>query len=218
MSDADNSSTTSHSNSLSFIKHADNSRTGLLVSDVDNSPTIQRTNSLSFMNDASSRTNSLSSMTRTNSLSFMKNESEAAPSKDLSNSSTTLANLSCYISDLEPVDEGNSFQKFVHISVDDCDFSVDNVKHWGNSHLSPLALKSASVSYQFPTYDHNRKEKELFPCCYPHGLEIRIIPRYLSEQAKQLGWMGSKADKYQLHEVSLKTCTTIELSTYFDGS
>lgn len=31
-------------------------------------------------------------------------------------------------------------------------------------------------------------------------MQIRIIPRYFYKQAKQLDWIGSNADKYQLHE------------------
>ena len=87
-------------------------------------------------------------------------------------------------------------------SAEDKDISLDSVKHWGKSCLSPLALKSASVCYQFPSFDDDPKKKELLPFCFPNGIEIRIIPRYLSEQANLLGWSGSKADKYQLHEVS----------------
>ena len=136
------------------------------------------------------------------SLSFA-NYSPVTTSKDLSISkNVTFADLSFYLADLEQRNKELSFQKFVLFSIEDNDFSLDKVKSWGSNNLSPLVLQSGSVCYQFPTFDENPKEKELFPFCYPHGLEVRIMPRYLSEQAKELGWMGRKADKYQIHEVS----------------
>ena len=137
-----------------------------------------------------------------NSLTFIKNSSVSASMNLNISKHLTAANLSYSLFDIEQNKKELSFQKFVLFSAEDIDLSLDKVRNWGSSNFSPLALNSASISYQFPTFDQDPKEKELFPFCYPHGLEVRIIPGYLSEKAKELGWMGSKADKYQIHEVS----------------
>ena len=137
------------------------------------------------------------------SLTFIKKPSASAVASAFDFSKhLTCANLSYSLCDVVSTKKELSFQRFVLFSIEDSDMSLDNVKNWGNSHLSPLTLKTASVCCQFPSFDSDPKEKELIPFCFPNGAEIRIIPRCLSEHAKKLGWMGGKANKYQLHEVS----------------
>ena len=175
----------------------DNSRSIELLTDTHEPRTIQRVSSLSFIKN----TPVLSSCPGFIDMNTLPN---------LPN----FSNLSYYLDDLNANKQDHSFQKFVLFSVDDTNISSNNVRNWGNSLLSPLTLKVGSVSYQFPTFDYDPREKELFPFCYPHGLEIRVIPRYLSESAKQLGWMGSKADKYQLHEVRFMMNICPQLLTF----
>ena len=157
--------------------------------------------------------------------------------------------------------EGNSFQKFALLSIDDDSndnglivndhdiISVNNkVKCWGNirNTLSPITLNSNSCSLldSYPSTlssdtlimntineDDNRgmddssmsdisindvvvmKQQqafELFPFCFPYGLEMRILPyvdcintkRLMIGNAHKLGWYGKQLDRYQIHAVS----------------
>lgn len=51
---------------------------------------------------------------------------------------------------------------------------------------------------QFPQTQENPFDS-LTTFCFPHGLSIRIIPKCAIEGARRLGWVGRKADRYQLH-------------------
>lgn len=80
---------------------------------------------------------------------------------------TTFTHLSNHLDDLETIKKNLSFKKCILFSVDESDLSLENVKHWGNRHLSPLTLKSASACYQFPKSDQTQKEKEVFHFAIP---------------------------------------------------
>ena len=98
-----------------------------------------------------------------------------------------------------------SFQKFAITSID-CNTDISkHVQDWGKNDLYPLVLApdAGCIRYEFPTSDKGVNAHELVPYCFPCGLKIRIIPRYIVDGATQIGWLGNQADGYQLHAVSL---------------
>ena len=98
-----------------------------------------------------------------------------------------------------------SFQSFALASVDPNSEVSNYVQDWGNNDLCPIVLRSSAASFRckFPEINNCINEKELVPFCFPHGLEVRIIPKCAVEEARRLGWIGSLADEHQLHAVRL---------------
>ena len=93
-----------------------------------------------------------------------------------------------------------AFKSFEFLSADKCSLSIENVRCWGKTDLSPIILKSGDIMDHFPC-THAGSFNGLSTFCFPHGLSIRIIPKCTVERAKNLAWVGRKADRYQLHAV-----------------
>ena len=106
---------------------------------------------------------------------------------------------------LLPQSKMGSFRTFAIASMDKIIDVSEHVMDWGNNDLCSIILGPGSgcIRYKFSPTDEKLKVHELVPFCFPHGLKIRIIPRYAVDGAKRLGWLGDEADEYQLHAVSL---------------
>ena len=66
-----------------------------------------------------------------------------------------------------------------------------------------MTCLSADICDQFPMVDKDAFTREaLNAFCFPEGLKMRIIPRCALENAKRLGYLGEKSDRYQVHVVS----------------
>ena len=94
-----------------------------------------------------------------------------------------------------------AFKSFEFLSLDKLSLSPEDIVCFGKNDLSPIILKSGGIIDQFPSI-HVRSFEGLSTFCFPHGLSMRIIPKCTTEGARNLGWVGRKADRYQLHAVS----------------
>eukprot|EP00591_Stephanopyxis_turris_P004568 CAMPEP_0195526762 /NCGR_PEP_ID=MMETSP0794_2-20130614/28042_1 /TAXON_ID=515487 /ORGANISM="Stephanopyxis turris, Strain CCMP 815" /LENGTH=579 /DNA_ID=CAMNT_0040657531 /DNA_START=218 /DNA_END=1954 /DNA_ORIENTATION=+ len=81
---------------------------------------------------------------------------------------------------------------------------LEDIIDKGTKYFDPFVVKSAHLIDQFPSHVPQSADNDLSPdalsvFCFPDGLKVRIIPRCAVEGAKKLGWLGKKADSFQLH-------------------
>jgi len=96
--------------------------------------------------------------------------------------------------------ENKSFDQFFLLGIipDAVTSSVFNFyKH--TRYLDPFLCKSVGLLDQLGQTKDSLTSQDVSLFCFAEGAKIRVIPSYALEGAQRLGWVGSKADSYQLH-------------------
>jgi len=107
-------------------------------------------------------------------------------------------NLKCYS---ESDYLSKTFQRFALMSVEDTESIVNRIQSIGNSSISPFIVSKAKICDRYPQVPVKEllNDETLSSFCLPLGLTVRIVPKCALDRAKELGWMGRKADKYAVH-------------------
>ena len=106
----------------------------------------------------------------------------------------------------------SSFNQFYILSASPKDVDPLSRDSLSRKYLDPFSCQSIHVVDRYPqvssTIDNVLTPEEVASFCFPSGVKLKLIPGCTLEKgAEEIGLVGEKGDRYQLHTVRKKSVT-----------